>query len=55
MMQNAFTELIKVFLPDEVILAGSDILKAEAEHQNIIIVDTSVRHNAYTLLRNGNM
>ena len=38
---------------DDVILAGTDILKVEEEHQKIKIVDSSVCFNAHILPRNG--
>ena len=45
----------QLFWPDEIIMAGLDILKTEEEHQNIKTVDSSVCYNAYTLLKNWNM
>ena len=56
MEQNVFTEFSRlIFKPDDAILAGSDILKTDKEHQNIKNFDRSVCYNAYTSLRNGNM
>ena len=46
MKHNVFNESLRLMVPescwDEVILAGSYILKTEEEHQNINIVDSSV-------------
>ena len=46
MKQNAFTESSRLIVPDsskpnDVILAGSDILETELEHENIKIIDSS--------------
>ena len=45
----------QLFLPDDAIVTGSDIFKAEEEHWNIKIVcnNNSVCNNAYTSIRNG--